>query len=293
MWSCGHPHWFSRFELLCDQKNRHPQRDLNHIKSGLKLNCTPMAFHNQRIMYRCEVWRVFFTKIQKVCVCRSCLCPGTYASTAAHWTVALTLRGFCKHRSKIGPLKGVDSAERALQGSDTKRRELLGETKENSILPNKGSLICPPGKSMIPCKKKQQNKNWVSCQTWIRFCRDDIFHFLLVLSHGFHGGGGKLQMVTSSLGLLEQSLGTNKALISWQKRTSFKRNAKNLLPGSFHCCYFFANLTNHRGAPKTKSYLGNTLLIWTPNAYNSNHSLLNHQFTRLNSKFHSSFGGNF
>ena len=179
----------------------------------------------------------FFTKIQKVCVCRSCLCPGTYASTAAHWTVALTLKGFCKHRSKIGPLKGVVSAERALQGSDTKRRELLGETKENSILPNKGSLICPPANQWFYARK-QQNKNWVSCQTWIRFCRDDIFHFLLVLSHGFHGGGGKLQMVTSSLGLLEQSLGTNKALISWQKRTSFKRNAKNLLPGSFHCCYF-------------------------------------------------------
>ena len=37
------------------------------------------------------------------------------------------------------------SAQKALQGSKTETRELLGGTEENSVSPTKGSLICPPG----------------------------------------------------------------------------------------------------------------------------------------------------
>ena len=45
-------------------------------------------------------------------------------------------------------MKGAVSAQKALQVSETKTRELLEEQREN-YFPNEGSLICPPGKSMI------------------------------------------------------------------------------------------------------------------------------------------------
>ena len=41
------------------------------------------------------------------------------------------------------------SAQKALQGSETETRELLGGAEEKSASPTRGSLICPPGKSMI------------------------------------------------------------------------------------------------------------------------------------------------
>ena len=50
------------------------------------------------------------------------------------------------------------SAQKALQGSDTETRELLGGTTENSVSPDKGSLICPPDKSMIFYKKETDKK---------------------------------------------------------------------------------------------------------------------------------------
>ena len=49
----------------------------------------------------------------------------------------------------LRPLKGAMSAQNALQGSETETRELLGGTEEKIISPTRGSLICPPGKSMI------------------------------------------------------------------------------------------------------------------------------------------------
>ena len=50
-------------------------------------------------------------------------------------------------------MKGVVSAQKALQGSETERRELLAGTKEKSVSLMRGSLICLPGKSMIFYKK--------------------------------------------------------------------------------------------------------------------------------------------
>ena len=47
------------------------------------------------------------------------------------------------HEVSGGPLKGTVSAQKALQGSENKTRELLIGTKENNILPYEGSLICP------------------------------------------------------------------------------------------------------------------------------------------------------
>ena len=45
---------------------------------------------------------------------------------------------------------------RAIQGSETETRELLEGTTENSVSPNEGSLIGPPGKSMIFHKKETE-----------------------------------------------------------------------------------------------------------------------------------------
>ena len=64
-------------------------------------------------------------------------------------------------RGKSRPEKGAVSAQKALQGSETETRELLGGTDENSVSPMRGSLICPPGKSMI-FHKKETEKNCVA-----------------------------------------------------------------------------------------------------------------------------------
>ena len=44
--------------------------------------------------------------------------------------------------------KGAESAQKALQGSETETRDVLEEQKRK-VFPDKGSVICPPGKSMI------------------------------------------------------------------------------------------------------------------------------------------------
>ena len=53
-------------------------------------------------------------------------------------------------------MKDAMSAQKALQWSETETRELLEGRKENNILLNDGSLICPPGKSKIFSKSKPE-----------------------------------------------------------------------------------------------------------------------------------------
>ena len=65
------------------------------------------------------------------------------------------------HEASKGPLKGAVSALKALQGSETETRELLGGTEENSF-PDEGSLICPPGKSMSFHKKETEKNELVA-----------------------------------------------------------------------------------------------------------------------------------
>ena len=55
-------------------------------------------------------------------------------------------------------MKGVVSAQKALQGSRTETRELLGGMEENCVSLTKESLIYRPGKSMIFNKKRKQKK---------------------------------------------------------------------------------------------------------------------------------------
>ena len=56
-----------------------------------------------------------------------------------------------------GPLK----AQKALQGAETETRELLGGTEKKSVSPKEGSLICPPGKSMIFLQKRNRKNELV------------------------------------------------------------------------------------------------------------------------------------
>ena len=65
----------------------------------------------------------------------------------------------------LGPLKGAMSAQKVLQGSETETRELLGGMKEYCVLPDEGSLICPPGKSTIFITNYTQNNCIFSGQT--------------------------------------------------------------------------------------------------------------------------------
>ena len=52
-------------------------------------------------------------------------------------------------KTSQGPLKGVVSAQKALQGTDTEMIELLGGKEKISKSPTRRSLIFPPGKSII------------------------------------------------------------------------------------------------------------------------------------------------
>ena len=61
------------------------------------------------------------------------------------------------HKVSRGPF--AMSAQKALQGSETETRELQGGTTENCVSLKKGSLICPPGKSMILFTKNEIEKN--------------------------------------------------------------------------------------------------------------------------------------
>ena len=70
------------------------------------------------------------------------------------------------HKASPRPLKGAVSAQKAIQGSKTETRELLGGTGEKCVSPLRGHWFCPPGKSVILNKKKETEINWVSGQTW-------------------------------------------------------------------------------------------------------------------------------
>ena len=58
------------------------------------------------------------------------------------------------HEASQGPLKAAVSAQKALQGSLTETRSDGTET----YLPDEGSLICPPGKSLIFTEKGNGGK---------------------------------------------------------------------------------------------------------------------------------------
>ena len=43
-----------------------------------------------------------------------------------------------RHKARLRPLKGAVSTQKALRGSETEMRELLGGTEENSVSPMRG-----------------------------------------------------------------------------------------------------------------------------------------------------------
>ena len=63
-----------------------------------------------------------------------------------------------RREASQGPEKGAVSAQKALQGSETETRELLGGTKEKSISPTRGHrfTLC---KSMIFYQKETEKKS--------------------------------------------------------------------------------------------------------------------------------------
>ena len=75
------------------------------------------------------------------------------------WCCCISVVPEATHEASRGPEKGTVSAQKALQGSETETRELLGGTE---------SLICPTCKSMIFFYKKETENNWVSGQTWFK-----------------------------------------------------------------------------------------------------------------------------
>ena len=68
------------------------------------------------------------------------------------------------HMASRGSLKGAVSAQKALQGSETETRELLGGTEENSVPPMRGHWFALQENRWFFTKRKQ--KKWISGQTW-------------------------------------------------------------------------------------------------------------------------------
>ena len=56
----------------------------------------------------------------------------------AHLKVSMYLCPEATHEASQGPLKGAVSAQKAIQGSETKTRELLGGTEEITVSPTGG-----------------------------------------------------------------------------------------------------------------------------------------------------------
>ena len=89
-------------------------------------------------------------------LCR--VCPVAPEATCNMWLGAL-------ERPVSAPLTFGHPTE-PMEGPRQRRIKLLGGMQDNSF-PNTGSLICPPGKSLILFTKRKQ-KNWGSGHTWDR-----------------------------------------------------------------------------------------------------------------------------
>ena len=72
------------------------------------------------------------------------------------WKPCFSVVPAATYKTSRGPLKGAVSTLKALQGFKTETRELLGGAKEIYVLPDKGSMICLPGKSMIFHKQETE-----------------------------------------------------------------------------------------------------------------------------------------
>ena len=77
---------------------------------------------------------VFYKRKIKVCVSCSQGCPWTSAPSTAHLTnPCISVLSEATHKVSRGPLKDFVSVKKALQASETKTRELLGGSEENSV----------------------------------------------------------------------------------------------------------------------------------------------------------------
>ena len=76
----------------------------------------------------------FFVRYVKVAFRR---CPRTYETSVTHLSISWYLNiSRKKHtRQRWGSLKGANSSQRALQGTESKTKELLGGIKEKNFLP--------------------------------------------------------------------------------------------------------------------------------------------------------------
>ena len=55
-----------------------------------------------------------------------------------YWCPCISVVPEATHEASRGPEKGAVSAQKALRGSETETRELLGGTEENSVTPMRG-----------------------------------------------------------------------------------------------------------------------------------------------------------
>ena len=103
---------------------------------------------------------VFIKHKIKVFVSCSWRCPGTFALSAAH--LAASLSFLCSYgcnalgKSRALEGRGAMSAQKALQGSETVMRELLGGMREKSVSPMRGHWFASRQINDILTKIKQK-----------------------------------------------------------------------------------------------------------------------------------------
>ena len=97
---------------------------------------------------------VFNRRTIKVCVSYYWRCPGNSALTPDGVLVSEVLKA--THEARRGPMKGAVSTQKALQGSETETRELLGGTTENSVSPMRGHWFALLANQSFFIKRKQK-----------------------------------------------------------------------------------------------------------------------------------------
>ena len=148
------------------------------------------------------------------------------------WRVVLE----ATHEASRGPEKGAVSAQKALRGSETETRELLGGTEENSVSPMRGHWFALQANQWVFTKKKQK-KNWVSGQTWYL---EKIF--LMAISPG-----GKTQIIPGTgLELVRWAFAVSwsrrRWLPSWSGRTAKKKHSHKIMSNPWF--YFGGRFAN-------------------------------------------------
>ena len=109
-------------------------------RSGHQLNSILLTFHPQGSVLKSALSSNALSRFASVVVDGVLGLPRLARHTGRYPCIAVVPEA--THEASRGPERGAMSAQKALRGSETETRELLGGTEENSASPTR-SLILP------------------------------------------------------------------------------------------------------------------------------------------------------